>query len=148
MSVPVYRRNESAVQFLETARELEIYTLRYCSKFPKRFMFLITKHIVELAQSVYDNAKASNSVYPVNKEEEALRIGYVTRAICDLECLASQLEIAHEAITHFETGTPQNSKTKAIQPKVWEGWSSIMVKELRLLKSLRKSLCDKYKGKD
>ena len=48
-------------------------------------MFLITKHIVELAQSVYDNAKASNSVYPVNKEEEALRISYVTRAICDLE---------------------------------------------------------------
>lgn len=147
MSVPAYRRNESAIQYLETARELEIYTIRYCSKFPKRFMFLITKHIVELSHSVYDNAKAENSVYPLNKDEEKLRIGYLTRAICDLECLASQLEVAHDLITHFETGTPQNSKTKAIQPKVWEEWSETMLKELRLLKSVRKSLHEKYKGK-
>lgn len=147
MSVPTYRRNESAIQYLETARELETYTIRYCAKFPKRFMFLITKHIVELSHSVYDNAKAANSVYPLNKEEEKLRIGYLSRAICDLECLASQLEIAHELITHFETGTPQNSKTRAIAPKIWEEWSAIMVKELRLLKSVRKSLHEKYKEK-
>lgn len=145
MSVPAYRRGESVVQFLETARELEIYTIRCCSKFPKRFMFLITKHIVELAQSVYDNVKASNSIYPLNRDEEMLRISYLTRAICDLEGLASQIEVAHDLITHFNTGTAPNTKTKAIAPKIWEEWSSIMVNELRLLKSVRKNLNEKYK---
>ena len=32
MSVPKFKRNESPMQFLDTARELEIYTMR---KFPE-----------------------------------------------------------------------------------------------------------------
>ena len=35
MSVLKSKRGESAVQFLETARELEIYTIKQCAKFPK-----------------------------------------------------------------------------------------------------------------
>ncbi len=34
MSVPKYRRNESPMQFLDTARELEIYTTAMC-EFPE-----------------------------------------------------------------------------------------------------------------
>ena len=34
MSVLKKDRGESAVQFLETARNLEIFTLRTCAKFP------------------------------------------------------------------------------------------------------------------
>lgn len=45
MSVLKSQRGESAVQFLDTARELEIYTIKTCAKFPKRYMFLITKDI-------------------------------------------------------------------------------------------------------
>lgn len=52
MSVLKSKRGESAVQFLDTARELEIYTIKQCARFPKRFMFLITKEIVDLATRV------------------------------------------------------------------------------------------------
>lgn len=61
------------MQFIETARELEIYTIKQCARFPKRFMFLITKDIVALAKAVYNNVKAANSVYPTNAAEVQLR---------------------------------------------------------------------------
>jgi len=69
MSVLKSKRGESAVQFLETARELEIYTIKQCAKFPKRFMFLITNDIVSLAKSVYNDVKSANSIYPTNSAE-------------------------------------------------------------------------------
>ena len=50
------------MQFLETARELEVYAIRQCARFQKRFMFLITKDIVALSKAVYNNVKAANSV--------------------------------------------------------------------------------------
>lgn len=37
MAVLASKRGESAVQFLDTAREIELYTLRYAVKFPKRY---------------------------------------------------------------------------------------------------------------
>ena len=39
MSVYVSKRNESKVQFLETARKLSAHTLTYCLKAPKRLTF-------------------------------------------------------------------------------------------------------------
>lgn len=73
MSVLKSKRGESAMQFLETARELEVYTIRQCARFPKRFMFLITKDIVTLSKAVYNNVKAANSVYPTNAAEVQVR---------------------------------------------------------------------------
>ena len=71
MSVLKSKRGESAMQFIETARELEIYTIKQCARFPKRFMFLITKDIVALSKAVYNNVKAANSVYPTNAAKTA-----------------------------------------------------------------------------
>ena len=73
MSVLKLKRGESAMQFIETARELEIYTIKQYARFSKRFMFLIMKDIVALAKAVYNNVKAANSVYPVNVAEVQLR---------------------------------------------------------------------------
>lgn len=53
MSVYVSKRNESKVQFLETARKLSAHTLTYCLKSPKRLTFFLTKDICELARKVY-----------------------------------------------------------------------------------------------
>lgn len=62
MAVLKSNRNESQLQFLDTARDLEIFTLRNCVKFPKRYTFFITTEIVRLSQSVYNNANNSNGV--------------------------------------------------------------------------------------
>ncbi len=73
MSVLKSKRGESAMQFIETARELEVYTIKQCARFPKRYMFLITKDIVAIAKAVYNNVKAANSVYPTNAAKALTR---------------------------------------------------------------------------
>ena len=50
MSVVKTRRGESSAQFLDTARELEIFTLQQCLKFPKRMTFFLAQPIVQLSQ--------------------------------------------------------------------------------------------------
>ena len=92
MSVHKHDRHESQLQFIETARQLEIFTLRNCVKFPKRYTFFITTEIVRLSQSVYNNVKAANSVFPSGELEVQMRRDYLTRANCDLQCLISQKE--------------------------------------------------------
>lgn len=136
MSVLKSKRGESAMQFLDTARELEIYTLRYCRRFPKSYMFLITKQLVELSQSIYNNVKAANSVYQTNQEEMQIRQNYLTRALCDLQCMSSQLDIAMNLVEH-------NDKDKSFKPSVWENWGRLVLTEIKLVTALKKSLREK-----
>lgn len=138
MSVLKSKRGESAMQFLETARELEIYTIKQCAKFPKRFMFLITKDIVALAKAVYNNVKAANSIYPSNGHEVQTRRDYIITANCHLQCLISQLDIAREFITTTDGNKP-------IQSKVWQTWLDLITEEARLLASLKNSDAKRYK---
>lgn len=138
MSVLKSKRGESAMQFIETARELEIYTIKQCAKFPKRFMFLITKDLVDLAKSVYNNAKSANSIYPTTTNELQIRTTHIIKANCALQCLISQLDIAREFIKHTDND-------KAIKSKIWQTWADLITNEIKLLASLRKSDKERYK---
>ena len=119
------------MQFLETARELEVYTIRQCARFPKRFMFLITKDIVALSKAVYNNVKAANSVYPTNAAEVQIRRNYLIAANCELQCLISQLDIARD----FVRSTADN---KPIQSGVWQKWIDLIASEAKLISALKK----------
>ena len=138
MSVPKSQRSESVIQFLETARQLEIYTIKECARFPKRYMFLITKDIVGLATKVYNDAKAANSIYPTNAAEVQLRKNYIIQANCALQCLLSQLDIAREFIRTTDANKP-------IKSTVWEGWVNLITSEAKLLSSLKKREKKRYK---
>lgn len=138
MSVPKSKRSESVVQFLETARELEIYTIKECARFPKRYMFLITKDVVDLSKKVYNDVKAANSIYPTNAAEVQLRKNYIIQANCALQCLLSQLDIAREFIRSTDANKP-------IKSTVWEGWVNLITTEAKLLASLKESDKKRYK---
>ena len=138
MSVLKSKRGESAMQFIETARELEIYTIKQCARFPKRFMFLITKDIVALAKAVYNNVKAANSVYPTNAAEVQLRRNYLINANCELQCLISQLDIAREFVRNTDSNKPINGK-------VWQTWLDLITTEAKLLSALKNKDKERYK---
>lgn len=139
MSVLKSKRGESAMQFLETARELEIFTIKQCAKFPKRFMFLITNDIVSLAKVVYNDVKSANSIYPTNREEVQIRTNFIIDANCNLQCLISQLDIAREFIRHTDADKPLKST-------IWQNWASLITAEAKLLSALRKSDKERYKN--
>ena len=115
------------MQFVDTARELQIYTLRQAIKFPKRYTFFITTEIVRLAQAVYNNVKSANSVYPTNAAEAQLRREFLTRANCDLQCLISQLDIAKDIFGG------------SVDSKVWQKWMDIIANEARLISAVKKA---------
>lgn len=126
MAVLKQKRNESNLQFLDTARQLEIYTLKHCVKFPKRYTFLITTEIVRLSQSVYNKVKAANSIFPSGEMEIKMRREFLTQANCDLQCLISQLDVAKEM---FGTEVKSNA---------WCGWMDLIEAEAKLIASVKK----------
>lgn len=126
MAVHKQDRNESQLQFLDTARELEIFTLRNCVKFPKRYTFFITTEIVRLAQSVFNNVKSANSVFPSGELEVQLRRDYLTRANCDLQCLISQLDVAKEMFG------------AEIKSGMWCNWMDLIEREAKLISAVKK----------
>lgn len=126
MSVHKHDRHESQLQFIETARQLEIFTLRNCVKFPKRYTFFITTEIVRLSQSVYNNVKAANSIFLSGELEVQLRRDYLTKANCDLQCLISQLDVAKEMF-----GAEVKSNT-------WCSWMDLIEKQAKLISAVKK----------
>lgn len=139
MSVLESKRGVSTMQFLETARELEIYTIKQCAKFPKRFMFLITKEIVALATAVYDNVKSANSVFPTNAAELQIRTNFIIAANCKLQSLLSQLDIAREFVR-------QTDSNKPIKSTIWQKWVDLITTEAKLLSALKSSDKARYKN--
>lgn len=127
MSVLKANRGESPVQFLDTARQLEVYTIRNCLKFPKRYTFFITTEIVALAQQVYDGVKSANSIYPATKDDVAKRREYFTAANCSLQCLVSQLDVVKELFG------------STIEDKTWVRWMGLIADEARLIANIKKS---------
>lgn len=133
MSVLKKDRGESAVQFLETARNLEIFTLRACAKFPKRYTFLITAEIAQLSRSIYNNVKSANSIFPTNQSEVQMRRNFFTKANCDLQCLVSQLDVAKVMFgEEVKVGT-------------WCQWMDLIEEEAKLISAIKKIDKERYK---
>ena len=126
MSVLKSKRGESVLQFIDTALQLETYTLKQCVKFPKRYTFFITTELVRLSQSIFNNVKSANSIFPSGEYEVKLRAEYLTKANCDLQCLISQLGVAKELF---------GSEVKS---SVWCTWMDLIQTEVKLISAVKK----------
>lgn len=131
MSVLKSNRGESPVQFLDTARKIEIYTLQQIKKIPKRYTFLLATHIVELSQELYDNIKRANSIYPKDAEAVAMRRKYFIEANGALQCLISQIDIVKE-VSAGEIGDKQ-----------WVEWGRLLAEEARLIAKVMRTDAEK-----
>ena len=69
MSVIKAMRGESSMQFIETARRLELHAFSVCTKAPKRYAPLLTNRIFELASTVHEEVRAANNIYPHDQHE-------------------------------------------------------------------------------
>ena len=131
LSVIKSKRAESDMEFIHTARELQIYTIQKCDNFPKRYTFYISQPISEAATRIHQYAKMANSIYPLNAHEAQIRRDYLIRANAELNSLVSQIEVAHELF-----GLEQN---------VMKYWMDIVEREIRLIKGTMKKDRERYK---
>ena len=131
MSVIRSARSVSEVQFLHTARELQIYTIQKCVGFPKRYTFYVSQPLAAVATRIYEDVKRGNSVYPANQHEVQLRRDYFLQALAELQNLISQVEVAYE-LFRFDAN-------------IMEHWMELVDTEMKLVKALLKSDKSRYK---
>ena len=125
MSVPKGDRTTSEMQFLHTARELRLHTIRKCVNFPKRYTFYVSQPLVACATRIRDYVKVGNSIYATNAHEQQMRIDYFVRAKAEVNNIVSHIE---EACELFEV--PDNAMIH---------WMELVKTENELLKGLIRS---------
>lgn len=131
MSVLKSQRTTSTMEFLATARKLQIYSIQKCVNFPKRYTFYVSQPIANSATRIYEYVKCANSIYPLNQHEAQLRRDYFIKANAELNSLTSQLEVAQELF--------------GIEMKVLQKWADMVNTEIRLVKAVMKADRDRYK---
>ena len=132
VSVVKGKRTESEMEFVHTARELQIYTVRKCVGFPKRYTFYISQPLANAATRIHECVKMANSVYPTNAHEAQLRRDYLLQANAELNSFVSQIEVAHEIF--------------GIDPEVMKFWMDLVNSEIRLVRGAMRRDRDRYKN--
>lgn len=119
------------MEFLATARKLQIYTIQKCVNFPKRYTFYVSQPLANAATRVYEYVKCANSIYPLNQHEVQLRRDCLIKANAELNSIASQLEVAQELF--------------GIDMDTLMYWADMVNTEIRLVKAVMKNDRDRYK---
>lgn len=132
ISVIKSKRNTSKMEFIHTARALQLYTIRKCVNFPKRYTFYISQPLVASATNIYACVLKGNGMYPTNQHEVQKRRDVFLDAYAELNNFSAQLELAYEIIE--------------FKPDVLKHWSGLVYKEFSLVKAVLKS--DKARFKD
>ncbi len=136
MSVPVAKRNPSTAEFVNSAYDLHIMTIRLCLKMDKRITFFLAQDISKLASKVHAYAKMANSIYPKFKDDVLLRRKYLNNAFTTVQALYSFIDIAY--------GLNQVGEHKITQHQL-EEWLELAGNEVKLLSAVKKSDEERYK---
>ena len=125
MSVPTWRRKESKLEYVNTARELVKYTTARCLKLPKRITFFISTKLVDATHEIYSNVLHIQSLYSKTEEHKQKRLELIEASLAKLNYLASMLDILY---IYTENKMTDNQ---------FETLSKMIYKETALLKGLK-----------
>lgn len=139
MSVIKAMRGESSMQFVETARRLELHAFSVCTKAPKRYGPLLTNRIFELASTVHEEVRAANNIYPVNKHEAQMRRDHLTNANIALQNLSPKLTLLYDAIL-------QNPEKCPWIDHAMKEFGEYIVDEAQLISKVKKSDNERFKN--
>lgn len=87
---------KAEMDFLTIARELEVFSIRQCGKFPKHYTFYLSVPIAESARRVMECCKRGNSIYPLNGHEAQMRRDQFLMAYAELQSMVTQVDVARE----------------------------------------------------
>lgn len=96
MAVNRSERQESEIAFLYNARQLQIYSIKKCLSFPKRYTFFVSQPLANISGRIHQYAKLGNSINPTNRTEAQMRISYFLKAKAETNNMVSQIELAAE----------------------------------------------------
>lgn len=145
MSVPSWKRKESKILYLDNARELVVFTLRFMKKFPKSATFYIATPIMESAINIYKYCATANNRFPKSIKDFEYRKKYLYDALGELDSMDCNISIA---IDSYSISTKDNEITCNIQSSdfSWAYWGELIYKERELIKGVIESDNEKKKG--
>jgi hypothetical protein len=138
MSVIKSMRGESAMQFVETARKLELHAFSVCTKAPKRYAPFLTNRIMELASKVHEEVRSANNTYPTNRHEAQLRKDHLMEANNALQNLSPKLTLLYDAIL-------QNPEKCSWIDNAMKVFGEYIVDEAQLISKVKKADHARYK---
>lgn len=139
MSVLASMRGESAMQFVETARKLELHAFQVCTKAPKRYGPYLLYKIMALASMVHDEARAANNIVPRNQHEAQMRRDHLTKANIALQNLSPKLTLLYDAIL-------QNPEKCPWIDNAMQKFGEYIVDEAKLISKTKKADHERYKA--
>ena len=98
-SVHRNERDDSDMQFVQTARDLQIYVLKTVRHFPKSYTFYLGLPLAESARKIHSCVKRANSINPTNQHEAQMRIDQLLYARAEIHNMIAQVEVAAEVMT-------------------------------------------------
>nr|DAG62595.1 MAG TPA: hypothetical protein [Caudoviricetes sp.] len=113
MSVYKSKRGVSTIQYVENARKLQVFTIRNCVKFPKRYTYILVQEIAHLAENIDTHVRVAESIMPTNLHEAQMKRDELTYPFGLLNSLDDKLQLMHEIVSDnpdFKTEFNQNEK--------------------------------------
>lgn len=133
MSVLARNRGVSAMEFLNSAHELELFTIRRSAHdIPKAYTFVLRVPLCESARRINQNLVYANSIYPTSKEDYAKRRGFQRMAILECENMLELLRLTSEVLP--------------IKDTILEPWTGYILSVEKLTKLWFKSDKERFKG--
>lgn len=138
MSVIKFKRGESPMQFIETARKLEAHTFSVVTKAPKRYGPYLLYKLMALATTVHDEVRAANNIYPRNQHEAQMRRDCLIRANIALQNLSPKLTLLYDAIL-------QNPEKCPWIDHAMQEFGEYIKEEAKLIAKVKKADSERYK---
>lgn len=134
MSVLVKDRGESVMEFMNTAFELEKFTIQACHRenvIPKRYRLSKGMDLMRSANIIGNNVVYANSIFPKTREEHKMRAKYQRSAIREIQIMLKDLRLVSEILP--------------IKDTTLEEWTGLLLKEEGSIKSWMRSDAKRFK---
>ena len=135
MSVYKSKRGTSAVQYVETARQLQIYTISNCVKFPKRYTYLVVNKIASLAEDIDTHVRLAEAILPTNEHEFQTRRDLLNTAFGLLNSLDDKLQLMYDIV---KKNPNWSTEFKWLSNAMLE-WGRLIQKEKTLIVGVKKA---------
>lgn len=133
MSVKACDRSTSNMEFLKTARDIEINIIKCTISKSKKYRFFYQK-LIDMSIELLNHVKRGNSIYVENENDIMIRSQEFKLAIAECQAMLSQIEIMYYLF-----------RDDGISIGLVENIANMVNKEIMLLKGLLKTDREKYK---
>jgi len=143
MSVYKSKRGLSAIQYVENARQLQIFTIKNCVKFPKRYTYIVVQKIAELAEDIDTHVRIAESIVPTNLKEAQNKRDELNYAFGLLNSLDDKLQLMYDIVSENP-----NFKTEfKWLPNAMLEWGRLIQTERNLITGVKKADKKRFKEK-